>query len=131
MLGIKDANHEESAPNASTLMISKLNRPLACETQSIKTVPGSLAHQAYEQDEVEEQFVCSYGLNPEFRDNFEKGQLKFTGVDPDGEVRIVELKDHPFFVATLFQPQLSSTPENPHPLIVAYLKAALAFQRSG
>ena len=77
-----------------------------------------------------EQFVCNYGLNPEFHDKFEKGQLNFTGVDLDGEVRVVELTGHPFYVATLFQPQLSSRPEDPHPLIVAYLRAALAFQTS-
>jgi CTP synthase (UTP-ammonia lyase) len=131
VLGIRDADHEESAPDAPTLLISKLNRPLVCKTQSIKTVPGSLVQQAYEQDEVVEKFVCSYGLNPELRHKFEKSQLEFTGIDPDGEVRIAEIAGHPFFVATLFQPQLSSTPENPHPLIVAFLKAALAFQRSG
>ncbi|MEW6266353.1 MAG: hypothetical protein AB1641_25040 [Thermodesulfobacteriota bacterium] len=56
--------------------------------------------------------------------------MKVTGVDREGEVRIVELADHPFYVATLFLPQVSSTPDRPHPLIVAYLKAALAFQAS-
>ena len=66
----------------------------------------------------------------QFRDKIEEGQLKITGVDLDGEVRIVELSDHPFYVATLFLPQISSRPESPHPLIVAYLKAALAFQTS-
>lgn len=129
-MGIQDADHEESAPNALTLLISKLTRPLVCKTQTIKIAPGSLVHQAYEREEVVEQFVCNYGLNPEFRDKFEKGQLKFTGVDLDGEVRVVELTDHSFYVATLFQPQISSKPENPHPLIVAYLRAALAFQTS-
>ena len=129
-MGVQDADHEESAPNAPTLLISRLTCPLVGKTQTIKIAPGSLVHQAYENEEVVEQFTCSYGLNPEFFEKFEKGPLKFTGVDLDGEVRIVELTDHLFYVATLFQPQLSSTPENPHPLIVAYLRAALAFQTS-
>jgi len=48
-----------------------------------------------------------------------------SGIDADGEVRIVELKEHPFFIATLFVPQHRSNPEVPHPLITAYLEAAL------
>ncbi len=78
-----------------------------------------------------EEFQCNYALNPQFRDRFEREKLKITGLDLGGEVRIVELTDHPFYVATLFVPQLSSRPGNPHPLIVSYLKAALAFRNSG
>jgi CTP synthase (UTP-ammonia lyase) len=130
VLGIQDAEHEETAPSAPTLIISKLACSLVGKTQTIKITPGSHAHQAYGQQEVMEQFYCSYGLNPEFRDKLSKGQLKITGVDLNGEVRIVELSDHPFYVATLFLPQIASRPENPHPLIVAYLRAALAFQTS-
>lgn len=72
-----------------------------------------------------ERFQCSYGLNPQFRARFAAGKLAITGVDLQGEARIVELADHPFFVATLFLPQLSSTAEKPHTLIVAYLQAAV------
>jgi CTP synthase (UTP-ammonia lyase) len=54
--------------------------------------------------------------------------LKVVGVDADGHVRIVELADHPFFIATLFLPQLRSTAQKPHPLIIAYLKAATGFR---
>lgn len=130
MLGIEDAEHEETAPSAPTLLVSKLACSLAGRTQTIKIIPGSLVHQAYGREEVTEQFACSYGLNPRFRDKVEKGQLKITGVDLDGEVRVVEVSDHPFYVATLFLPQISSDPESPHPLIVAYLRAALAFRTS-
>ncbi len=128
MLGIQDAEHEEIAPSAPTLLISKLACSLVGKTQTIKIVPGSHAHQAYRYQEATEQFYCNYGLNPEFRNKISKGQLKITGVDLDGEVRIVELSDHPFYVATLFLPQISSRTERPHPLIVAYLRAAIAFQ---
>ncbi len=131
MLGIEDAEHEETAPSAPTLLVSKLACSLVGRTQTIKIIPGSLVHRAYGQEEVTEQFACSYGLNPQFRDKVEKGQLKITGVGLDGEVRVVEVSDHPFYVATLFLPQISSYPESPHPLIVAYLRAALAFRTSG
>jgi CTP synthase (UTP-ammonia lyase) len=77
-----------------------------------------------------EEFQCNYGLNPQFRNRFERAKLKITGLDLEGEVRIVELTDHPFYIATLFLPQLSSRPGNPHPLIVSYLKASLAFRRA-
>jgi CTP synthase (UTP-ammonia lyase) len=128
VLGIHDAEHEETAPGAPTLFISKLTCSLVGKTQTIKIVPGSRAHQAYGQQEVTEQFYCNYGLNPEFRDKVNEGQNKITGVDLAEEARIVELFDHRFYVATLFLPQISSRPESPHPLIVAYLRAARAFQ---
>lgn len=130
-MGIKDAEHEETAPSAPTLLVSKLTCSLIGKTQTIKILPGSLLHRAYKRDEVTEQFACSYGLNPQFRDKVAKGQLKTTGVDLDGEVRAVEVLNHPFYVATLFLPQISSVPERPHPLIVAYLRAALAFRTPG
>ena len=130
MLGIQDAEHEETAPNAPTLLISKLACSLVGKTQTIKIAPGSHAHQAYGQQKSLSNSHCNYGLNPEFRDKVGTGQLKITGVDLDGEVRIVELSDHPFYVATLFLPQISSRPDRPHPLIVAYVRAALAFHHS-
>jgi CTP synthase (UTP-ammonia lyase) len=128
VLGIEDAEHEETAPTAPTLLVSKLTCSLVGKAQTIKILPGSLLHRAYGRDEVTEQFACSYGFNPQYRYKFEKGRLKVTGVDLDGEVRVVEMSDHPFYVATLFVPQISSEPASPHPLITAYLKAALSFQ---
>ena len=128
MLGIRDAEHEESSPGASTLFISRLTCSLVGKTQQIKVAPDSVAYRAYGNQEVMEQFFCNYGLNPLFRDKVNKGKLNITGRDPEGEVRIVELSDHPFYVATLFLPQVASRPESPHPLIVAYLKGARAFQ---
>ena len=130
MVGIEDAEHEETAPNAPTLLINKLPGSLVGKTQTVKILPGSLLHRAYGRDEATEQFACNYGFNPRFRGKVEGGKLKVTGVGPDGEVRAVEIPDHPFYVATLFLPQVSSGPESPHPLIVAYLKAALSFRTS-
>jgi CTP synthase (UTP-ammonia lyase) len=127
-LGIRDAEHEETALNASRLVINKLACSLAGTSQAVRIVPGTLAHQAYGKRETVEQFRCSYGINPAYRDAIEDGTLRVAGLDPEGEVRIVELSGHRFFIATLFLPQLSSSAEVPHPLIVAYLKAALAFK---
>jgi CTP synthase (UTP-ammonia lyase) len=123
---MEDAEHEESAPNASHLLISKLSCSLVGITQQVKIRPGTLVHQIYQTEAVTEQFRCNYGLNPKYRDEISQSGLRVAGIDLEGEVRIVELSEHRFFVATLFLPQLSSTPETPHPLIMAYLKAAQA-----
>jgi len=122
-----DAEHEETAPAASQLVISKLTCSLVGTTQTVTLLPGTLAHRAYGQGEVAEQFACNYGLNPAYREPFSHAGLKVVGVDAAGEVRLVELAAHRFFVATLFLPQLSSSTARPHPLIVAYLKAAQNF----
>jgi len=92
--------------------------------ETVALLPGSVARQIYGQDTVSEQFACNYGLNPLYRDVFDGSALHVAGVGPDGEVRLVELPTHPFYVATLFLPQVRSSPGEPHPLIVAYLRAA-------
>lgn len=129
MLGIRDAEHQETAPDAPNLVISKLACSLVGQAQTIQIVPGTLAHQAYGEEQVVEEFRCNYGLNPEYRDKIGAGGLQVAGVDANGEVRMVELSDRRFFMATLFLPQLSSSSDMPHRLIVAYLRAAAAFQR--
>jgi CTP synthase (UTP-ammonia lyase) len=125
-----DAEHEETSPDASTLLINKLTCSLVGKTQKIKIKPGSRAYQAYGQEDVTEQFSCNYGLNPQFFDKVDSPGLKITGVDLEGGARIVEVPDHPFYLATLFLPQISSRPAGPHPLIVDYLRAAVVFQAS-
>jgi CTP synthase (UTP-ammonia lyase) len=113
------------------LFISKLSCSLVGQTQIVNLTPGTRAYQAYGKEEVAEHFACNYGLNQAYRDAIEHGEIKVAGIGQDGEVRIVELSHHRFFLATLFVPQLSSSPEAPHPLITEYLKAAMAFQALG
>jgi CTP synthase (UTP-ammonia lyase) len=62
-------------------------------------------------------------VNPAYRQGLEDGGLRVSGVGGDGEVRIVELAEHPFFVATLFLPQARSAPGAPHPLLAGYAAA--------
>jgi CTP synthase (UTP-ammonia lyase) len=74
--------------------------------------------------EHEEGFYCNYGVNEEFRARFEAAGLRISALGPDGEIRGVEREDHPFYLATLFQPQLTSLAiSKPHPLLTAYLRA--------
>lgn len=109
--------------------MSALSCSLAGTTQPVKIVANTLVQQVYQANEATEEFRCHYGFNPEYRDKIFAGAMKVSGLGPEGEVRIVELSGHPFFVATLFVPQLRSSPLLPHPLIVAYLKAAADSQR--
>ncbi len=125
---MRDADHEESAPDAATLVITRLACSLRGTEQVAYMLPGTLAFKAYGKDRSIEKFRCNYGLNERYRDLLFRGDLKISGEDGEGNVRIVELQSHPFFVATLFVPQLSSEPGRPHPLIVAFLQAARAFR---
>lgn len=104
---------------------------LVGKTEVISISPNTIAHRAYGRDEATEQFRCNYGLNQHYLSDFANGSLKVTGADRAGEARIVELSGHPFFVATLFLPQLLSHPNAPHPLVLAYLTAASAFRNRG
>lgn len=106
-------------------MINKLACSLSGKTETVRIVPGTFAHRVYAKEETVEEFRCNYGLNSAYQEQFRRGGVQVSGMDLAGEVRIVELADHRYFVATLFLPQLSSSPDKPHPLIVAYLKAAL------
>lgn len=129
VLGIGDATHGEESPAGGTLVIRKMACSLVGEAQTIRLAAASRIGRAYGTEETVEQYVCSYGLNPPFRERLENGTLRITGEDTHGNVRAVERDAHPFFVATLFQPQLSSMPEHPHPLMVAFLKAAVEFRK--
>ncbi len=125
MLGIASAEHEESAPDAPEHVITRLACSLVGERETIRLAPGSLAGSLYGATEAHEQYRCSFGLNPDYRDRLLDGDLRASGLGPDGEVRIAELRCHPFFLGTLFLPQLSSSAGAPHPLIAGFLEAAL------
>jgi CTP synthase (UTP-ammonia lyase) len=90
----------------------------------IRLRPGSYLHSFYKRDTVTEQFFCNYEVNPEFEWAFVEAGFPVVARGPKGEVRAIESPAHRFFIATLFQPQLSSKPGEPHPLIVEFLRAA-------
>ncbi|MCI0489146.1 MAG: CTP synthase [Blastocatellia bacterium] len=130
VLGIEDAASEEYNPDGSKLFISRLACSVAGKTLKIKVKPDTLARATYGRQEINEHYYCNFGLNPAFQSQLEAGGLKVSGIDDDGEARILELRDRRFFIATLFVPQLFEENEGPHPLIVAYLEAAMAFHAS-
>ncbi|HJM68541.1 MAG TPA: CTP synthase [Candidatus Babeliales bacterium] len=85
---------------------------------------GSKTHAAYGKDLVSERHRHRYEFNNAYRDAIEKGGLNVVGVNPDSNlVEIVELQDHPFFVATQFHPEFQSQAFEPHPLFLAFVNA--------
>ncbi len=126
VLGLVDADHAESNPTAATLAVTLLACSVNDLSETFYLTPGSQVAAIYGKNETVEQYgICNYGLNSAFREEFEQHGLHASGVDGNGEVRIVELEGHPFFIGTLFQPQRAAYKDIVHPLIRAWLQMAL------
>ncbi|GGG69471.1 CTP synthase C-terminal region-related (seleno)protein [Paenibacillus radicis (ex Gao et al. 2016)] len=121
-LMLEDTGHEELNPDASNLVISKLACSLVGQQGEVFIKHPSLVSGLYQESTAVEQFRCSYGLNPNFEALIHEAGLKMVGTDAEGRPRIVELTGHPFFIGTLFVPQLSSAQENPHCLVNAFIE---------
>ena len=83
--------------------------------------PDSRLAQLYNTRSPVEQTTCNYGLSPEVQHLASSHGMIIAATDETGEVRAIERPDHPFFIATLYQPQLSSTPQHPHPILRAFI----------
>lgn len=128
VLGYKDADNAESNAGAAMPLITALSCALVGKNGDIVLRPNSQAAEIYGTDRVGEQYNCSYGFNPEYSHLLDGGHLMVTGVDAAKEPRVVELAGHPFFIATLFQPERSALTGTVHPLIKAYVEAAARTQ---
>ena len=85
----------------------------------------TLAHRIYQKDEISERHRHRYELNNDYRDRLSRAGMTFSGTSPDGTlVEIIELEDHPFFIASQFHPEFQSRPFAPHPLFEAFITAA-------
>ncbi|OJV23408.1 MAG: CTP synthase [Bacteroidetes bacterium 41-46] len=135
VLGLEDAMTTEIKPNAKNPVIDLMEDQksmtikggtmrLGAYSCSIKE--GSLAHKIYGSTEISERHRHRYEVNDVYVEMFEKGGLIPSGRNSDtGLVEIMEIENHPFFIGVQFHPELKSTPENPHPLFVALVKAAI------
>jgi CTP synthase (UTP-ammonia lyase) len=126
VLGVADAQHAEYDPESSTLFVTPLSCSLVGQAMTVDVRPGTRAAEAYRSPTVTERYYCNFGINPAHLDDLVSAGLRVTGTDEAGEARIVELPDLPFFVATLFVPQATSSLVRPHPLVTAFLRAAAA-----
>ena len=124
VLGRTDAEHAESSPNASFALIAPLPCALREVESPIHLEPASRIAKIYGRSDIVEPFNCGFGLNPQHQELFKPNALKITGTGEDGSARVVELEGHPFFIATLFQPERSAFNNTVHPLIAAFLQAA-------
>jgi CTP synthase (UTP-ammonia lyase) len=125
--GIEGAGHAELDPDGETLVVAPLACSLVGETRLVRTVPRTRAAAICGEAPMPGYHFCSYGLAAEWRPALEAAGLVFSGCAEDGTAEIVELPDHPFFMATLFQPQVApdeaSKDSQPHPLLVAFATA--------
>lgn len=99
--------------------------PKASGDERIKILSGTLLHSICGSVDDSEQYYCNYGINGDYEKQFLAAGLRVSARGILGEVRAVELPGHPFFIATLFQPQLSSRPEAPHKFFLAFLEACM------
>ncbi|MGB9235743.1 MAG: hypothetical protein WCC04_15135 [Terriglobales bacterium] len=139
VLGILDATTAEEDPNARNIIIYPVlcavpnrapNAPkLSGVVPKIHLRPGSYLASYYGKETIEEEFFCNYEVNPEFEWTAMEAGFPVVARAEQGECRAIESPAHLFFVATLFQPQLASRENNPHPLIIAFVQAVADFRR--
>ena len=122
---IDDASHAEYGASG-TAVVSLLSCSLVDSVIAIRIAPGSRLAQIHDATTAIERTHCNYGLEPAFAHIASSGGLSISATDETGEVRAVERAEHPFFLATLYQPQRTSTPAAPHPLWTAFVSAVMS-----
>jgi CTP synthase len=135
VLSFKDANSSEIDENTTHPVIDLMPEQKDVDEKGgtmrlgiypCKLEEGSKAFKAYGEQVIYERHRHRYEFNNEYRKEITKAGLKITGVSPDNRlVEIVEVEDHPWFVATQFHPEFKSRPNRPHPLFRDFIKAAL------
>ena len=125
LIGFEDAQHAEYDPYASDLFISELECSLAGREMVLGFEEDSQIANIYGATQATEEYYCNFGVNPEHVDLLIDGPLNITGSDDDGEIRVIEHPEHPFYFGTLFVPQSRSTREHLHPLVERFLETIL------
>ena len=126
VLGIDNAEHEETTPDADNLIIKSLSCSLIGQSEELKIVDkDSITYRAIGNENFVGSYHCNFGLNPRFKKIIDEGGLKVVVENENGEVRGCELKNRKFFVGSLFQPQLHSTKDNPNPLLISFVKSII------
>lgn len=122
-LGWSDAAHAETTPDAPRNVIAPLSCALLDAEGLVRLLPGTKLRAAYGVPEIAAEYMCSYGLNAEFKAALVAGPLRETATDAAGDLRAVELEGHPFFVGTLFQPERAALKGKPVTIVNAFLEA--------
>lgn len=137
VLGLKSANSTEMNPDTSDPVIDLMDEQKQVTakggTMRLGSYPciiekGSLAHRIYGKEKISERHRHRWEFNNKYLADFEKAGMMASGRNPDTElVEIIELKDHPFFIGVQYHPELKSTVEEPQPIFVHFIKAALQY----
>jgi CTP synthase len=139
VLGLSDADSTEMSPNTSNPVIDLMEAQktitdkggtmrLGAWDCDLKL--GSAVRDIYKTESIKERHRHRYEFNNKYRAQMEAAGLIATGLNPDtGLVEIVELPGHPWFIGVQYHPEYKSTVANPHPLFVAFVKAALNFKK--
>ena len=121
------AYHSHFATNAALYdAATKLKVPLEIRWLPTPSLEGPAAEKILQRWDG---LYCNYGVNEDYEKQFQAAGLRVSARGIQGETRAVELPGHRFFIATLFQPQLSSRPEAPHRFLIAFLRAAMRFRK--
>ena len=135
VLGLKEANTTEIDADTrdpvvclldDQFSITDMGGTMRLGSYPCKLTPSSLAHKVYGADEVLERHRHRYEFNNAYRQIFESNGMRFSGTSPDGNlVEVVEIPDHPWFLAVQSHPEFKSKPTKSHPLFREFVRASL------
>lgn len=135
VLGLKDAHSSEMSKTTKNPVIDLMEGQKKVTTKGgtmrlgeypCNLKKGTKAYSVYGKTSIKERHRHRYEFNNKYLEKFEAAGMLASGLNPDGNlVEIVEVKDHPWFIGVQFHPELKSTVENPHPLFVKFVKAAV------
>lgn len=140
VLGLRGASSTEMNPNGEHPVIDlmeeqrkvkKKGGTMRLGAYSCELAEGSKASHAYGESLISERHRHRYEMNNKYREDLEKAGLRTSGKNPDLDLtEIVEIADHPWFIGVQFHPELKSRVEQPHPLFIDFVKAALNHKRN-
>ncbi len=140
VLGLADANSTEMDEATSNPVIDLMEEQksvthkggtMRLGTWDCQLQKGSITAKVYGKELVKERHRHRYEFNNDYRKQIEAAGMKATGINPEtGLVEIVEIPTHPWFVGVQYHPEYKSTVANPHPLFVAFVKAALKYSKT-
>lgn len=139
VLGLKEANSTEMDPDTKNPVIDMMEDQkhivnkggtMRLGSWTCKISPDSIARKVYKTDQIKERHRHRYEFNGAYKAQVEAAGMLATGLNPDTNlVEIIEIPEHPWFVGVQYHPEYKSTVASPHPLFVAFIKAALRHKK--
>ena len=136
--GMADANSSEFNPNSTHPVIDLMPEQIDVEDLGgtmrlglypCKVYPDTLTSKAYNAELIYERHRHRYEVNNYYRDDLTKAGMLLSGLSPDGRiVEMIELTNHPWFIATQAHPEFKSRPNRPHPLFKGFISAACKYK---